>query len=158
MRVPSFRRQTDCDLDRSMTPMVDVVFQLLVFFVIAAAGRHVEQSLSTPLSAGAVSSADLRPPDAWVAELWVHLRRDARSKGTAIELNQRGCASVAELQSALAELGQVAPESPVILDVAGDVPIGDVLAVYDACRAARFRSINFAAGRDEIDAPLEAAR
>jgi biopolymer transport protein ExbD len=39
---------------------------------------------------------------------------------------------------------------PVILDVAADVPLGDVIAVYDTCRAAKFHSINFGASPEEV--------
>ena len=33
---------------------------------------------------------------------------------------------------------------PVILDIEPNVPLGDVIEVYDACRAAEFQSVNFA--------------
>ena len=58
MRVPTARNGPVCDFDRTVTPMVDVVFQLLVFFVLASGGRVAEQSLSTVLSAGNVSAAE----------------------------------------------------------------------------------------------------
>jgi biopolymer transport protein ExbD len=42
----------------------------------------------------------------------------------------------------LAEVGR--EEIPIILDIAPDVPLGDMIQVYDTCRAAEFRSIHFA--------------
>ena len=35
-------------------------------------------------------------------------------------------------------------------NVAETVPVGDVIGVYDACRAAEFHCINFAATPDEV--------
>ncbi len=52
MRIPKARTGPVCDFDRTVTPMVDVVFQLLVFFVLASGGRVAEQSLSTMLVSG----------------------------------------------------------------------------------------------------------
>jgi biopolymer transport protein ExbD len=48
------------------------------------------------------------------------------------------------LKEVLLELAGLAPESPVVLDVEGDVEAGEVLRVYDTCREALFRSIQFA--------------
>ena len=60
-----------------MTPMVDVVFQLLVFFVLASGGRVAEQSLSTVLSAGKVSAAETAVSSKQAVDHWIHLSRDA---------------------------------------------------------------------------------
>jgi hypothetical protein len=40
----------------------------------------------------------------------------------------------------------------VILDIGGEVPLRDVIFVYDACREAKVRSINFAATPEEVAA------
>jgi biopolymer transport protein ExbD len=42
-------------------------------------------------------------------------------------------------------LAKTAIEIPVILEIEPDVPLGDAVGVYDVCRAAKFRTINFAA-------------
>jgi biopolymer transport protein ExbD len=151
MRVPTSRNGPVCDFDRTVTPMVDVVFQLLVFFVLASGGRVAEQSLSTILSAGNVSSPEIRQPTKRSAELWIHLARDAAKQRTRMQLNGREYADIAALRGALHELAAAAGESLVILDVAGEVPLSDVILVYDSCRAAKFHSINFAASPEEVE-------
>jgi biopolymer transport protein ExbD len=152
MRVPTSRNGPVCDFDRTVTPMVDVVFQLLVFFVLASGGRVAEQSLSTVLSAGNVSSPQIRQPTTEASQIWIHLAREQAKQQTRIELNGRAYADISALSGVLHELAALPSESVVILDVAGEVPLGDVIHVYDTCRAAKFRSINFAASPDEMDA------
>ncbi len=150
MRVPRSRGGPVCEFDRTVTPMVDVLFQLLVFFVLASGGRVAERSLSTVLAAGSVSSPAALPTARRQAELWIHLRHDAAAKRTTAALHGRKLADVSGLAPALRELSRSQPETVVILDAAGDVPLGDVIVVYDACRAARFHSIDFAASPDEL--------
>ncbi len=60
MRVPKVhRRNAD---DNSMVPMIDVTFNLLVFFVVAGAGVSAERLLSANLPAeGAVRTEVLVP-------------------------------------------------------------------------------------------------
>jgi biopolymer transport protein ExbD len=150
MKVPTARNGPVCDFDRTVTPMVDVVFQLLVFFVLASGGRVAEQSLSTVLSAGKVSAAETAVSSKQAVDHWIHLSRDAAKKRTVIKLGGRPYDDFAALPGALKEFVTAAGESRVILDVGGDVPLGDVIFAYDACRAARFHSINFAASPEEV--------
>jgi biopolymer transport protein ExbD len=150
MRVPKARNGPVCDFDRTVTPMVDVVFQLLVFFVLASGGRVAEQSLSTVLSSGNVSAAETAAAPKQSTDLWIHLARSAAKQQTLVELNDRKYDNVTALREALHKLAGTASKSRVILDVAGDVPLGDVIFVYDSCRAARFQSINFAASPEEV--------
>jgi biopolymer transport protein ExbD len=155
MRVPKARNGPVCDFDRTVTPMVDVVFQLLVFFVLASGGRMAEQSLSTVLSAGNVPAAETAAASKRSADHWIHLARNAAKRRTVLELNGRKYGDFSELRGALRELAGAAGESRVILDVAGNVPLGDVILVYDSCRAAKFHSINFAASPEELGATHE---
>lgn len=48
-------------------------------------------------------------------------------------------------EETLRELAATANEIPVILDIGGEVPLEDAVSVFDACRAAGFCSISFAA-------------
>ncbi len=73
MRVPTARKGPVCDFDRTVTPMVDVVFQLLVFFVLASGGRVAEQTLSTVLSPGNVAAAETAVAPKRANDQWIHL-------------------------------------------------------------------------------------
>lgn len=89
MRIPNARTGPVCDFDRTVTPMVDVVFQLLVFFVLASGGRAAEQSLSTLLSGGNVSATLSAAPSKPGVDNWIHLSRNAAQQRTRIELAGR---------------------------------------------------------------------
>ncbi|HID24081.1 MAG TPA: biopolymer transporter ExbD [Planctomycetaceae bacterium] len=132
-----------------MTPMIDIVFLLLIFFVCASAGQIRESVLATELAAGGEASEELpdrEPP--LLGQLWLHLRREADER-TIVEFNnpQYGQAfdDFDRLRGRLLELAAVAREMPVILEIAPDVPMGDMIRVYDICRQADFETIQFAA-------------
>ena len=61
---PLVRQGSDTDMDSAMTPMIDVVFLLLVFFVWTASFQIVEQILPSEMSAqfGSDSSDQVDPP------------------------------------------------------------------------------------------------
>ena len=157
MRIPSDRSGGPiCEFDRTVTPMVDVVFQLLIFFVLASGGRFPEQTLSTTLAAGTISSQGVQPSghDAGrkepAAENWIHLRRDPATMHTIAELDGRRYSEVAALKEPLRKLAVAGSQNPVVLDAAGDVALGDVIQLDDLCRSAGLNSINFAASPDEL--------
>ncbi len=135
-------------LDRDyggMTPMIDVVFNLLIFFVIGAGSFAADKLLATKLSAtsGAVATATVtedRPLEAIDVELL--LKRDAAGK-TVVDMNGATYADRQEIKSQLRALAEISPESPINLEIAPDVPLGDMIDIYDACRAAGFQTINF---------------
>jgi biopolymer transport protein ExbD len=152
MRLPKIRAGGPvCDFDRTVTPMVDVVFQLLVFFVLASGGRIAERTLSTALSAGTIASTvPLPTPAERPVEIWLHLRHDAPDGKTRLRVNNGPIGDLRLLPQALGAAKEIDPTISVILDVQGKVPWGDVIEAYDACRAAKFRAINFAAAPEEL--------
>lgn len=142
MRVPSHHVRGDIS-ENMMTSMIDVVFLLLIFFVCAAAGNVYELLLPTDLAAaGAIENAvpveALKPLD----EIWVYLTAGPAGE-TKMRLNGTEYASFEALRRVLLSLAEIAPESPVILDIAPDIEAAEMIRVYDTCRAAKFRVINF---------------
>lgn len=126
-----------------MTPMIDVVFLLLIFFVCASAGQTVESVLPTELAAGAVSAEQPAAPRPLLGEMKLRLRR-AGGDTTVVYMKQRTYTDFRRLGEALRALAEAAAEIPVILDTDGDVPVGDLVRVYDLCQAAGFHEISFA--------------
>ncbi len=62
MRIPT--RTVSADVGFNMTPMIDVVFQLIIFFLLSSHLARQEKQLSLPLPAarsGLVEAADARP-------------------------------------------------------------------------------------------------
>lgn len=151
MRIPTFHNRDDIQQDQSMTPMIDVVFLLLIFFICASVGQIRESLLPAELAAGSLPSDEiLEQPKPLLGEVWVHLRRTADEK-TIVELNGREFDDFAGLEGTLRSLAELAPEIPVILDIEPAVPLGDVIRVYDTCRAAEFESIHFATEAPSAD-------
>ena len=57
MRIPTSHRHADAGtIDQAMTPMIDVVFLLLIFFVCASVGQTADSLLPTELAAGGVAA------------------------------------------------------------------------------------------------------
>lgn len=138
-----------------MTPMIDVVFQLLIFFVIASTGQVAESLLPAQLpAAGAVRSLTERTErESWADEVFVKLTRDADR--TVADLNGTPYDDLAQLTGVLRALAEVSRENPIVLDIGAEVPVGDVIRVYDVCRGAGFESVNFAADAEAVDGPAE---
>ena len=154
MRIPSsFRRSGERD-DQAMTPMIDMVFLLLVFFVCASIGHIRESLLPTEFAAGSLESTEAPPEPKPFGEVWLLLRQ-SDAGNTLVQVNRGGeeYEDLDRLTQTLAALAGTTTEIPVVLDVQPDVPLGEMIHVYDACRAAGFESINFAA---EVDSAAKA--
>jgi biopolymer transport protein ExbD len=151
MRVPTSRRSRTAMSTAAMTPMIDIVFQLLIFFICASVGYLREQLLPTDFAAGSVRDA-AEPVEQPLGEVWIRLRRDGDQTVPTVEGTPYP--DWPRFTTVLTTLAETAAEIPVILDIAGDVPVGDALRVYDACRAAGFQSLSFAAeAKGAINAP-----
>ena len=152
MRVPSSHHSRETQFDQAMTPMIDVVFLLLIFFVCASVGQMVESKMTVDLSSGGVESEMKAPTPQkpWVTEVWLKLKRDEINQKTTVEMNGREFVEFEPLEADLRALAELSPDSPIILDIAGEVPAGDVIHVDDACRAAGFQSISYAAEPEKL--------
>jgi Biopolymer transport protein len=131
----------------AMTSMIDVVFLLLIFFAVTGGSGIRELLLPAELSSAggmesAVAAADETPLS---VEIWLKLTIDAASDQLVVEMNGTEYRDLRELKGQLQALAELGPENPVILDVAGNVPLGDLVDIYDTCRAGGFETINFAA-------------
>ena len=133
----------------NMTPMIDVVFLLLIFFVCASIGEIRESIMPTQLSGGTVEAKEPLDSDPWVMEIWVALKT-ANDGRTFALVNERPHADFASLEKQMHALADLAADSPVILDVDESVPWGDVILAYDACDRANFDSIQFATDPDKF--------
>ena len=143
MKIPSSRDQQSLADGNTMTPMIDVVFLLLIFFVCASIGDVREDIMPTRLSAGTVSAADPVEQEVWVTEIWVKLTNHDGGP-VQLALNDRPMDSFDQLILQLQALAEVTPDSPVILDISPEVTCGDYMRAYDSCVAADFESIHFA--------------
>ncbi len=140
MRVPESRSSLD-PTENMMTSMIDVVFLLLIFFLVAAAGRRSESKLPVDLgpvaSAGGAATASAEKEEVWI-------RAATQGDGlTTWTINDTEYRTIREVRDVLAQLAELQRDMPVILDIGPEVPAEDLVAVYDSCRDVGLDSVNF---------------
>ena len=142
-----------------MTPMIDVVFLLLIFFVVASAGVIKESVLATELaSVGSVESAvDVPESEPWELEIRLTLERDAAG-ATSVDMNGTRFDSLDRLEEQLTALAQIDPSNPVVLDVGAGVEWGTVIDLYDRCRRNGLQTVNFAVDAADLPSPTPRVR
>ena len=125
-----------------MTPMIDVVFQLLIYFLCTASFAMSEQVLPTTLPP---TGATTYNPPKEVQELELIRISLSQSDGELrIDLNGNDCSSVTDLRDRLRQLLTLA-ELPAVLDVSPEVQLGHMIAIYDTCLVVGLKQIHFAA-------------
>ena len=149
MKRPPYHGTPRDSLEVKMTPMIDVVFLLLVFFVWTASFERPENLLATTLaSAGAaVETIDVEPPPPDLDQIIVNVHW--QSNRPAWTIYERELRSIAEVAQTLKAAADIDNGLPVIVVVDGPVPMGDVINVYDLSREAGFVKIQFAANVQE---------
>ncbi len=132
-----------------MTPMIDVVFLLLVFFLCTASFQIHEQVLPSSLQiAGGTADRPEDVPQQLVDLEHVIVKIFWQEGRPSWEVNRTPKASLAEVADVLAAAAAVQVDIPVIVDPAAAVPVGYVIEVYDLSRALGFAKIQFAASPD----------
>ena len=146
MKRPSIFNGSRRELEIKMTPMIDVVFLLLVFFVWTASFHAVEYLLPSSLSqkqgTGQTVNVDEPPPEVEFEDIVVRI--SFTNNRPAWTVNGQPVASLSEVRSRLALVADIKIDSPVILHPDETVPVGNVIDVYDATRLAGFTQIQFA--------------
>ncbi len=130
------------DIDVKMTPMIDVVFLLLIFFVCTASFQVAEDLLPTSLLASGSSTPMAVEGEPDLEHVLV--KASHAEAQTSWIVNKRPCHSLPEVRQVLAAVAQIDLSLPVILDVGRAVPLGDMIDLYDLCQVLGFDQIQFA--------------
>jgi biopolymer transport protein ExbD len=156
MRIPSPFRVRHSGLDLQLTPMIDCVFLLMVYFLWSSSFAIPEMALESrlaPLTPPAGSAASQPPgpeadlPQVVVRVLWT-------GSAAIWTINDAPIPSLAELRQRLASIARLSREAPLVIDPADDVPLGDVIEVFDLSRLAGFTKVQFAADLPETPQPI----
>ena len=144
MRLP-FTRNTRGPLKVEMTPMIDVVFLLLIFFLWTSSFQVAEQLLPSGVAEESVAGGNTTEAteqvdfeNIIVRISWV----DAAARWT---INEREIGDWSAVAKTLAAVAQVRSEVPVVVDPDADVPLGHVIDVYDLARQIGCEQVRFAA-------------
>lgn len=146
------------DYGDPMTPMIDVVFNLLIFFVVTASGSPPEKLLPGDLPDSGALKTQVEPVarESWVTDVWLKLQVDGVGKALQVDMNGTVYQDLDQLKTILRELAKLSPENPVILDIAPSVQMEQLVDVWDTCIAAGFESVSFAVDKPQTppaDAP-----
>ncbi len=113
-----------------LTPLIDVVFQLLIFFMLASSFAQ----LRTISLASQEGRSALRGDDSGIV---VHVRGDGSMEIAGVAVPR--AALRAELRAALVDR----PETGVLIVSDAEVPLQDMIAVVDAAHAVGAAEISF---------------
>ena len=145
MKVP--HPQKDNSLELKMTPMIDVVFLLLVFFVWTSSFEIPEfdlpSAVAEPPAGGTEVSSEQKPPTEVFDEIVIRLTQPEAN--LLIELNGQTVDEITELKRRLTEIIALGVQPPVIVDPADEITMNVAVQVYDAARAAGADRVLFAA-------------
>ena len=133
------------------TPMIDVVFLLLIFFMCTLKFKTLEAKLATYLptdKGSAPIAADLKPEEK------IRVKLSLRGKKCICYLNGRAVGLLPGSERLVYErvrtLARALPESPAEIDPDPSVPHGFVVNVLDECIRAKVKSVEFTAALPEL--------
>lgn len=125
MRVIIAAKQTETGPSIEMTPIIDMVFLLLIFFLVATTYQQSEREIQIALPEAESGG----PITTMLREIVVNVRGDGSLivGGTTMTLDG--------LRTVIAEAVNVNPEQKVSVRGDRDVAYGDVARVLDVCKA-----------------------
>lgn len=149
MKIPRRPKHLGSQDGDTMTPMIDVVFLLLVFFICASVGGTADRLLPAELK-GTTEAPALQQPDENPDE-WQHpaiqIRLEPEQDTVAVFLDEQRLAGPDELKDRLQRLAVADQESSIILNIHDDVRVQPFIDVYDLCQSLQFQNISFAVGK-----------
>lgn len=145
VRLPATRADREHDIDSTMTPMIDVVFLLLIFFVWTAGTQIVEYVMLSQMSAqmgNQDTDIPVPPPEQDFDNVVIRVRWDGNLPDWTI--NEQAMATIDEVTGTLSALAGVNINAPIIVHPDENVPIGYVIEVYDQAKQSGFAKVSFA--------------
>lgn len=148
MRLPNISVRSGIELQ--LTPMIDVVFLLLVFFLWTSSFEEPEFDLPSALAEPPLGLADSpqtpSPPEAFDE---IVIRVSGTPTTLQWTLNGEAIADLQGLLTQLQSIVELGVQPPVVIDPDVTVEVGDVVDVYDTARRAGLQRVLFAASMDE---------
>jgi biopolymer transport protein ExbD len=150
MRIPSrYSSGRARELKLELTPMIDCVFLLMVYFIWTSGFGIVENILPSRLSVAAGTSQtptnEPPPPEADFDNIIVRILYTGRDPAWTV--NETPVGSLEDLRGQLASIAGIKRDAPVILHPDPEVDLGSVIEVYDLARIVGFAKVQFAASK-----------
>ncbi len=150
MRTVFKSSQDRSSMELMMTPMIDVVFLLLVFFLATASFEIIEQMLPGGISDQGIAAgqSELPLPDETrdVNDCIVRIARSTtEAAGYTYQFNGSEAPNRETLIQQIKNLVKAKSDIPIIVHPDEDIPIGIAIEIYDRARAAGSLRVYFAA-------------
>jgi len=128
----------------NMTPMIDIIFQLLLFFMCGTKMKTVESKIDAylPTQHGKAVQQEKPPPPQ--PEINISLRKDRGSDTPLMYVDESKVKDIEQLRSVLTKLAKVSKDIPVVIDPSPEVAFKWVILTLDACAQAGFKDTSFA--------------
>jgi biopolymer transport protein ExbD len=145
MRVKHRQRGEALDINTAMTPMIDVVFLLLVFFVWTISFEAIERLLPSQVSreVGKLAS-EMTELDPEVDFERIVIRLVGEPGQPTYTVNDQAMSTPAEVRAFLQEIATINSEAPVVIHPDDLIETGFVVAVLDISRQCGFSKVSFA--------------
>ena len=157
MKIPTRRIRANTLDGDTMTPMIDVVFLLLVFFICASVGSTADKLLPAELNGTSTTSIEAVAPAE--PEVWEHppvqIRIEPLAAGDnpiSVFLDDEPLTGIESLSQRLTRLGEADPATRIILNVNDDVEVQQFILVYDLCQKLKFENVSFAVRASGLEA------
>ena len=145
------RRQPDPKAEVAMTPLIDCVFLLLVFFMVSTTFNKQEADISFALPGTAEQSDTVEIPD----EQIIQITEQGNVYLNDLEYDSPNDPAMPELIKTLTLFRQTAEANkvPAMITIAPEDKVKQqrVVDVLNACTAAKINNVTFAVGDEEED-------
>lgn len=145
MKSTYSNRSGRASVDSVMTPMIDVVFLLLIFFLTTSSFQKLEKMLPSGLSAapnpeqsGSVSNPEQVVPATDFSDVILEIKLPSGPSDTESVryiLNEEPIGSYQMLTARVAAILKVRLDVPIVIDPEDKVPSGEAIRVYDMARS-----------------------
>jgi len=148
MKRPSTYLQKHPNMEVQMTPMIDMVFLLLIYFVCNSGFQTPEQTLDSALHVEAQGASVVAAPPERPELPPLMIRIHWLSGEPRWEIDAEPVTTLTEVGASLRATARVKRDLAVIVDPDADVPLAHVMDVYDLARQAGLERVQFAALAD----------
>jgi biopolymer transport protein ExbD len=145
VRRPSTYLQHGTDSELQMTPMIDVVFQLMIFFVWTSGVHVAEYVLPSRVTNPTQAAAGATPsPDAASDFRELVIRVMWQGGQPQWQLNGQNTPSLTAMRQQLKEVHAIAPQAPLVIHPDPETPLEYVVQAYDLSRLMGFQKVQLA--------------
>jgi biopolymer transport protein ExbD len=148
MKIPLATRSHSAGMELMMTPMIDVVFLLLVFFLATSSFEQLEQLLPGGIADQGTMAGSTEPvllPETLrdVQDCIIRIEASA-DQAWSFRFNGTSMPDQQQLLAQARAVIQAKPEIPIIVHPDDPVPMGLAIEIYDRLRAAGGLRVFFA--------------